>query len=163
MTKQLATTPHIMLFVFSLSKYCCEIHKKQTLKTMKESVKESFKVNQENAFKEVAMELMNCWSKEGGRAGFERRFKAFFGVKPRACVEVWRLLMRKKWFETKNLTDPREEKAHILWALRFLKSYSTEEIHAAEVTHTKKTWRKWTWMYVEAIASCADDVVSFIF
>ena len=121
---------------------------------------ESFQVTQERAFINHGMKLMNRHTM-GGRKVFDRRFKAFFGVKPMAVVIVWRLLKKKKWFETKMSTEPNKE--HLLWAMRFMKSYSTEEIHAAEVQKNEKTWRKWTWLYLEGIASVTDEVVSLNF
>ena len=121
---------------------------------------ESFRVNQERAFINHGLKLMNR-DTMGGRTVFDRRFKAFFGVKPMAVVTVWRLLKKKKWFEKNMSTEPNKE--HLLWAMRFMKSYSTEEIHAAEVQKNEKTWRKWTWLYLEGIASVTDEVVSLNF
>ena len=124
-----------------------------------ESPSESFRVNQEREFINAGLVLMNR-DNMGGRKIFIRRFRAFFGVKPMVCVVVWLLLKKQRWFENNKVTEPKKE--HLLWAMRFMKTYNTEEIHAAEVKKVEKTWRKWTWLYVEGIASVANEVVSFI-
>ena len=128
------------------------------MKKIREAPSESF--SQKRAFINHGMKLMNH-GKMGGRKLFSRRFRAFFGVKPMVCVIVWRLLEKQRWFKKEKITEPKKE--HLLWALRFMKSYSTEEIHAAEVKKVKKTWRKWTWLYVEGIASITNEVVSLNF
>ena len=121
---------------------------------------ESFKVAQERAFINHGLKLMNR-DTMGGRKVFDRRFRAFFGVKPMVVVLVWRLLKKQNWFYKNKVKEPNKE--HLLWALRFMKSYSTEEVHAAEVQKVEKTWRKWTWLYLEGIASVANEVVSLNF
>ena len=100
---------------------------------------ESFQVNQGRAFINHALKLMNRHTM-GGRTVFDRRFKAFFGVKPMAIVIVWRFSKKKKWFGKDMPTESNKE--HLLWAMRFMKSYSTEEIHAAEVQKNEKNMAK---------------------
>ena len=51
---------------------------------------------------------------------------------------------------------------HLLYALRFLKSYGVEEVQAKEAEVTRKTWRKWCWLYIEGIAGLAKHVVSLL-
>ena len=71
-------------------------------------------------------------------------------------------IIKKEEMVKKNMSiEPNRE--HLLWAMRFMKLYSTEEIHAAEVQKSEKTWRKWTWLYLEGIASVTDEVVSLNF
>ena len=100
---------------------------------------ESFRVAQERAFINHGLKLMSR-NTMGGRKVFDRRFRGFFGVKPMVVVVVWRLLKKQKWFYKTKVKERNKEQ--LLWALRFMKSYITEEVHAAEVQQVKKTWQK---------------------
>ena len=51
---------------------------------------------------------------------------------------------------------------HLLYALGFLKCYGVEELHATEAQVTRKTWRKWCWLYIQGIAGLAKHVVSLL-
>ena len=82
-------------------------------------------------------------------------------INPLVCAVIWKLLNKTKWFHKNNIREP--QPMHLLHALRFLKSYSVEEVHAMEAQVTRKTWRKWCWLYIEGIASLAKHVVSFIY
>ena len=41
-------------------------------------------------------------------------------------------------------------------------SCGIEELHATEAQVTRKTWRKWCWLYIEGIAGLAKHVVSLL-
>ena len=52
---------------------------------------------------------------------------------------------------------------HLLWALFFLKVYETEENSANAVGKVdEKTYREWSWRFVEAISYLECDVVSVL-
>ena len=70
------------------------------------------------------------------------------------------MLRGTKWFEEMEIKEPNP--MHLLWGLRFLKKYKTEEDHAAEVGKDKKTWQKWCWLYVKGVAKLSRNVVSFV-
>ena len=83
-----------------------------------------------------------------------RRFKAFFGVKPAISSDVWSLLVGH------NLTPPKAEPMHLLWALLFLKVYGTEEVNAGLIGHDPDTIRKWVWLMVKALHDLSKQLVS---
>jgi hypothetical protein len=87
----------------------------------------------------------------------ERRFLATFGVGPVVCLTIWNLLL-----ETANL-PPGSFEYHLLWGLMFLKLYCAESIHAALAGCDEKTFRKWSWAFVEAISFLQFRVVSASF
>lgn len=77
---------------------------------------------------------------------FDRRWKAHFGTSPENCVTLW------------NMCRPYETMpkgvmlCHLLWALLFLKLYNSEEKNAGDAGADEKTYRKWTWLFVEEIS-----------
>ena len=53
------------------------------------------------------------------------------------------------------------EIAHLLWALMFLKMYAKEATTSRLAGGVdEKTYRKWVWLFVSAIADLEGDVVS---
>jgi hypothetical protein len=53
------------------------------------------------------------------------------------------------------------EAKHILWGLIFMKVYATEDVACAMLTCvTRKTYHKWYWIVIQAIASKISLVVS---
>jgi hypothetical protein len=88
-----------------------------------------------------------------------RRFKSSFGCSPTVVARIW------------NLIDPYEDEYlsnisgmtpnHFLWAFLFLKVYSTEAQHSITVGVDEKTFRKWSWLFVEEISNLVGEVVSF--
>ena len=74
----------------------------------------------------------------------ERRFRAFFGVAPQVCAKLW---------SSCSVNLPSSTKpTHLLWALNFLKVYSTIEVLAAIAGVDEKTLRKWVWCIVEELS-----------
>lgn len=71
-----------------------------------------------------------------------RIFRSFFGVSPSTCECLWNLL------ENKTGTEPK----YMLWCLLFLKQYNTEHLNASIVGVDEKTFRLWTWRFVELLA-----------
>eukprot|EP00171_Calliarthron_tuberculosum_P005219 IDg5219t1 len=78
-------------------------------------------------------------SENFGTGGFER----FFGTTPRACAVMWQRVGSSKQ------SDPR----HLLYAHVFLKTYGTDHHHASICNVDEKTFRKWSWHYVEKLAN----------
>ena len=70
-----------------------------------------------------------------------QRFRAHFCVTPSLCAEIWARLA----------FQPSGKPIHLLWALLFLKTYSTEHVHAAFCQVDEKTFRKWAWIYIKLI------------
>jgi hypothetical protein len=80
----------------------------------------------------------------------KRRFVAHFGIELRLVAIVWRELMQNGWIRQHAGRSPQPK--HLPWCLLFLKNYGVEETHAARVGCDEKTFRKWAWLYAEAVA-----------
>lgn len=90
--------------------------------------------------------------KDLGQDPDARRFRSFFGVSPAVCSLVW---------DTIGTNLPRGGMPeHLLWALMFLKIYSTEHVHCSFAKCDEKTYRKWSWCFVMLIADL--NVVSML-
>ena len=88
---------------------------------------------------------------------FIRRFRARFGVDPSSVLVLWSLLERHGQLDdSHNQSDSLER---LFWTLEFLKSYASEEIQADKFGVDIKTYRKWIWIYVKAIANIAHHLV----
>ena len=91
-----------------------------------------------------------------------RRFKAEFGVAPDVVVDTWDLLLESKFLRRKLARTscyPCPNPEHMLWALMLLKQYSVTLSLAKTVRVDEKTFRKWSWIYLEAMAELDRDVV----
>jgi len=85
------------------------------------------------------------------------RFTDMFGTSPAVVAWIWN---RLKPYET--LDEPgRMEPKHMLWGLLLMKVYGKEEQMLALAGGVdNKTFRKWAWLFVDAIASLEPEVVS---
>lgn len=68
-----------------------------------------------------------------------------YGVPPYVCSILW----NKMYYDLSYNSEPK----HLLWALRFLKTYATEEVYANAESVTEKTFRKWCWKMVKIISN----------
>lgn len=104
---------------------------------------------------EVGREIMN---RRGQGSSFteERRFREHFGCAPPVAAKIWELI-------NPELTVPGDATvAHMMWSLMFLKMYSKEgTISGIAGGVDEKTYRKWVWLFVFAIAELESSVVSF--
>jgi hypothetical protein len=90
----------------------------------------------------------------------DRRFRTFFGTSPAVCARIWVLV---KPFET---MPTGVKPVHLLWALMFLKLYCAESVHATlagagQKSVDEKTFRKWSWLFVESINHLKYEVILF--
>ena len=82
-----------------------------------------------------------------------RRFKSVFGVSPAVFAVLW---------ENLNGTRPLESMPrHLLWSLLFRKVYATEGINSSIAGVDEKTFRKWTWVFIDILSRM--NVVSYLF
>ena len=90
-----------------------------------------------------------------------RRFKAEFGVAPDVVVDAWDLLLESKFLQSLLNGTSRQPKnpEHLLWALMLLKQYSLTTVLAKTVKVDEKTFRKWSWIYLQALAELDRVVV----
>ena len=85
----------------------------------------------------------------------ERRFRSFFGASSRLVAILWNKI------EKSGISEPGAKPKHLLWALLFLKVYSTIEVHCSIVGWpSAKSFSKWSWYFVKRIAELKDDLIS---
>jgi len=86
-----------------------------------------------------------------------QQFHATFGADVELCSVIWSKL------HLHGLLPARGKPIHLLWALMFLKLYFAESIHC-EMTRgvNEKTFWKWSWKFVDAIADLEEFVVSVV-
>lgn len=83
----------------------------------------------------------------------ERKVRAFFGANIDVITQLWNQI------DNGNL-DRLASPKHLLWALIFLKLYDSEDVHCRIVGWVDpKTFREWSWYFVEKIASLKDDLI----
>lgn len=81
------------------------------------------------------------------------RFRSIFGTDPRIVADIWNRI--QPWRTISSVAKPH----HLLWALLFMKSYATESLCAAMCGVTEKTFRKWQFIFCEAISNLKDHVI----
>lgn len=101
-------------------------------------------------------------SRLGSKLTRKRRFRSHFGTSPKVISEVWHRLDPLNAWDDANGVRP----VHLLWALLFLKIYGTEAVHCTlaggkEYGPDETTFRKWVWIFVDAVAMLEGDVVSY--
>lgn len=80
-----------------------------------------------------------------------RRFKSIYGVSPSICTVLWDKIY--------DIIPPGSHPHHLLYGLRFLKTYSTESVSACAEGCTEKTFREWSWIMINCLADA--DVVRY--
>jgi hypothetical protein len=81
--------------------------------------------------------------------------ESLIGTSFEVCSELWNLI------NPLVTISPDAKPKHLLWALLFLKNYCIEKINARLVGGVDaKTFRKWSWLFVEGVAKLKDSVVS---
>lgn len=79
----------------------------------------------------------------------DRRFRSMFGTTMSVTATVYNLI--------KEHLPTGARPIHLLWALHFLKNYSTETVNSVLWKCDEKTYRKWSWVIIRKIAEI--DVV----
>lgn len=83
----------------------------------------------------------------------EQIFRGFFGAPISIIVMLWNLI-------APTIDKPGAMEKHILWALVFLKVYSTTEVYCRIVGWVHPdTFHKWSWYFIEKIASLKDQLI----
>ena len=130
-------------------------------------------------FKLIGMEMLLRPVDGPDDTTMRRRFIGNFGCLPDTCALLWNKCLtsgfecfyaevesfktlKLKGMKKKTLHQnyPPYKPRHLLWALNFLKAYSTEEQKNALGKETEKTMREWIWKFIEAISSLKNEVVS---
>ena len=87
-----------------------------------------------------------------------RVFRENFGIDPALCSLVWYILTEDEDYATTFPTGAHPK--HLLWALLMLKVYSTESsLCAIAKVKSPKTFRKWAWVFVVAMADLAEHFI----
>ena len=94
-------------------------------------------------FVRYASEMMQR-APESSSVVANRRFRGFFGVSPSIYAATWSKL--------RSFIPRGAAPAHLLWALMFLKNYSTEHVNSALAGVDEKTFRKWSWRFIKLIS-----------
>jgi hypothetical protein len=107
---------------------------------------------------DVANEVMN--RKSNNPFTFDRRFREMFGCSAAVVAITWNYIERViGWTGLKGYRSRKID--HLLWALMFLKVYGKEATLSSLFGGVdEKTYRKWVWLYVEAVSSLESFVVS---
>ena len=108
----------------------------------------------QDSIEEVAKETLS-WpdNKKWDTTDKDDRFRSCFGAPSRVVAELWNRI-------EPTVDEPGAHPKHLLWALVFLKVYSTEEVHCAIVGWpSTRTFRKWSWYFVRKISELKDDVI----
>lgn len=88
----------------------------------------------------------------------DRRFREMFGCSAKVVLILWNMI------DSNVDIKGSPEIAHLLWALMFLKIYSKESITSRLAGGVdEKTYRKWVWIFVGAIADLEADVVCIFY
>jgi hypothetical protein len=90
-----------------------------------------------------------------GQYARRTRYRAHFGVDPWLVSYLWFLIC------TYAQPFPNGFKpVHLLWGLLFLHLYNSEPVNCTRVACDEKTFRKWAWFVVCALADLEPYVVS---
>ena len=84
----------------------------------------------------------------------DRRFKSIFGASSFVIADLWNRIKHSCELE------PAAEPKHLLWALVFLKNYSSYEVLCCIVGWPNSTtFSNWAWYFVPKINELKDDVI----
>jgi hypothetical protein len=114
-----------------------------------------------NDFYRIGQEIQNrIGRKISASISEDRRFREFFGAGVRVVMATWNLLV-----ETELLPEDGQI-VHLLWTLYFFKVYPKQGVACSAAGGSSgaidpKTWRKYIWPFVFAIADLEQIVVSF--
>lgn len=110
-------------------------------------------------FYRLGKEMQNrCGSSIGAFTTEDRRFREFFGCGALVALALWNLLL------THGALPEGGTIMHLLWALHFMNVYPKQDGGSATAGVSggaidPKTWRKYFWPFVEAIAYLEQFVV----
>jgi hypothetical protein len=100
-------------------------------------------VMSENDFLLCGLEIANHDVNRSANVG-ANRFRSLFGATPKVCSILWISLA--------DTVPAYSESKHLLWALLFLKTYTSEHVMHALTGADEKTVRKWVWIFVQLIS-----------
>jgi hypothetical protein len=107
-------------------------------------------------FEQLGLEIL-CKQIRRTRRPLYRKYESFFGAWPHYCAILWNALLRSRVFDTAPAS--RVQPRHLLMGLHFLKAYGTEERSAHTFGCDEKTFRRWAWYILGAIAQLESEFV----
>ena len=85
------------------------------------------------------------------------RWRATFGAPPGICSTLW------KKIDPDSTMPNGAQPYHLLWGLMFMKLYCAEAVNAVLAGGVDvKTFRKWSWLFAEAVAVLHSSVVGVL-
>jgi hypothetical protein len=106
--------------------------------------------------KRFALMIMKKKESYADGSQFMLDFYSLFGASPKICSILWQMILHKNNNGLQDGASPE----HLLWALLFMKTYTTEPIMCSMVGVSRKTLRKWVWWVVDQLSNLEDKVVS---
>ena len=106
-----------------------------------------------SSFLKLGQSFSEAARSDRSHATQNQRFKALCGVHPTVCAIVWGELKQSMLVE--DACKPK----HLLWALIFLKTYTTKSSLAVAMGVDEKTLLKWIFIIIYAISDLEDDWV----
>lgn len=82
------------------------------------------------------------------------RFKALFGITPLLCQKLWEKISSSLYAGSKP--------CHLLWALLKLRTYATDEVCTVITGACKKTYQKWTWIFIQKLSEIENVSLIYI-
>lgn len=99
----------------------------------------------ESTFRALGAEIFSRTPGLHDNVEFNRKYIGLFGVSP--------LIASMAWDEIRTMLPEKCVPRHLLWGCLFLKVYGTETVHSSIVGTDPKTFRKWSWLIVKALAN----------
>jgi len=102
------------------------------------------------------------WSKDPTKANAssteDRKFREFFGCGNEVACLVWKLLAQNDLVPNKGTME------HFMWTLLFMNLYAKDNTLAslADGKPDPKTFQKWVWQFIYALAMLETEVVSCV-
>ena len=108
---------------------------------------------------DVMWRARQIWSRDAEKqrafASEDADFRAFFGCRVEVFLTLWSMLV------TTDLLPDGGQLEHLLWTLMFMKLYSGQKAPCSLAGGVDpETFRKWTWLFIDAIAMMEHLVVS---
>ena len=118
------------------------------------------KVVSSNDFEEIASSITRRRVTKSSSRIRNCLFRSYFGTSSRICAVLWELLKRQRKRIAKKDGYGNVSPKHLLWALMFLKVYGVEATLSSMAGGVdEKTYRKWVWIFVKAIANLEPELV----
>lgn len=89
-----------------------------------------------------------------------RRFRAVFGTGWKVVAKLWDLIKDTMENDVKQVRRSKDLREYLLWALMFLKLYTSNSDLASRAQVDEKTFVKWVDIVVEKMAEVVVDKVS---